>query len=150
MTRKRVGNIEDCFPGFAKKENSDKETHGIIYVGGEARKFKKGLIRVGKMGDLRSCLKSDPNATLEVASLFGGETVRKIKFKGKSVLIDTLDGSGDLKFSSDTEIYYEPWTMDRGSLVFESPEGLEVSGRKIKKGTILKLATEEDPVYVSK
>lgn len=63
-----------------------------------------------------------------------GIVVRRLHFLTTGeVEIDACDGSPPLRFPISTPVRYEPWFMDRGSLLFPGPDGRD-----------LKLCTEFD------
>lgn len=70
------------------------------------------------------------------------ETVRQAELKGDTVEIGAGPGTDVLKIPKNQPLYYEPWNMDRGSVLFnlgeKAPPGL--------KHQNLKLATEGDTV----
>lgn len=73
--------------------------------------------------------------TAEILNLFNGQVVRRLTVKGDVVGIDFLTETVD--FPLDTAVLYQPWTMDRGSMLIEcslTPDGYA------------KLCTELDPI----
>jgi len=64
------------------------------------------------------------------------EVVRRVKICSDSVKIDFMDKKGYRSFPKDTQIFYESWTLDRGSYLFWVNFA----------NTWGKLATEEDPI----
>lgn len=86
---------------------------------------------MSKSSTFRSLLNGNHRA--EIVCPFKKKVVRKLAtFFNDMVAIDGLEGPVAL-VSLDTPISYEPWFMDRGSLLFNDP----------KLGT-LKLCTESD------
>ena len=58
----------------------------------------------------------------EIRNLLKPEhVVRKLRVKGNNVELDCCDGNGfNLTIPINTEITYEPWFMDRGSMLFRA------------------------------
>jgi hypothetical protein len=75
-----------------------------------------------------------------------GEKVRDLKLEGDDVLIWAGEGEPVLRIPTNTDILYEPWLMDVGSLVFHSPPNV----KEFPVGEILKIATENDTVRFAK
>ncbi|MCX6821612.1 MAG: hypothetical protein NTW30_02415 [Candidatus Aenigmarchaeota archaeon] len=119
-------------------QKSGEKTYGIISHPSKKRSFidayEKPLYVVGKMGDL-----GEPGDKAVIINLIRKNIVRRISVETGSVLIDVLDGERALRFPKGTDIYYEPWFMDRGSFVFKNP-----SGNEYPEGEMFKLATELD------
>lgn len=73
----------------------------------------------------------------EVFCLYRGELVRRLTVDGDVLHFDAITEACDIPL--DTEIKYEPWCMDRGSLVFSAP-GLPHGI------TVAKFCTEHDVI----
>lgn len=125
-----MAKIEDCFPGY-----SERGKRGTRKVG------RKEVSNIGTLGDLITCVRE--NETLEIQNLYGGNVVRKINIEGNDVLIDAMDGN-PIRLDKKTPVYYEPWLLDRGSIVFENTS----DDPRVRGHDILKLATEYDPIRV--
>lgn len=97
--------------------------------------FEKELYEAGTLGELGNTGDESVIINLFARSM----VVRKIKVEQNHVSIDATDGEPPLKFPKETEVYYEPWFMDRGSFVFLNP-----SGNEYPKGMLMKLCTEGD------
>jgi len=69
-----------------------------------------------------------------------GLVVRDMKLKGDRVFVDPGGGDPVLNLSVHTEVLYEPWFMDAGSLIIHSPQEV----LEFVVGTKLKIATEND------
>ena len=82
--------------------------------------------QVKTLGDLMGDAK-----TAEIKNLLDGKVVRKLMVEGQFVIVDALTEAVTVPL--DTELVYETWFMDRGSLLFKLPIG----------GTV-KLCTELD------
>lgn len=74
------------------------------------------------------------NRHANIVCLYKGTVVRRLSVVGDSIEIDAITET--VKVPLDTEITYEPWFMDRGSLLFALPSG-----------RVGKLCTEGDMVY---
>lgn len=70
----------------------------------------------------------------EIVNLCGGNVVRVLRTLDEYVAIDA--GGDSVTVPLDTVLIYEPWLMDRGSVLFDSPRGR------------LKLCTELDILRV--
>lgn len=57
------------------------------------------------------------HATANIHNLFNGEVVRKLTRIGDNVEIDAMTEKVTVPLN--TDITYQPWFMDRGSLLFE-------------------------------
>ncbi len=85
---------------------------------------------VKKLGDF---LGAKDSAT--IACLYTGKVVRILtKRPDGNIILDPTEGES-LVLSSDTDLIFEPWVMDRGSILFRCPQFGE---------TLLKLCGEED------
>jgi hypothetical protein len=71
-----------------------------------------------------------------------GEVVRDMRLNGDKVVVEAGAGQPILTFDANTEILYEPWFMDVGSLVFHSPPEV----KEFTPGELLKIATENDTI----
>jgi hypothetical protein len=58
------------------------------------------------------------HASAEIINLYGGNVVRKLTVNGDRVTIDALVPPV-VSVNLETEIVYQPWFMDRGSLLFK-------------------------------
>jgi hypothetical protein len=77
--------------------------------------MEETMIRPQTIGELL-----DKSDRIEILNLFTDGTVRRLQKMGNSVLIDALTES--VIVPADTVILYEPWVLDRGSLLFSTPE----------------------------
>ena len=59
------------------------------------------------------------HTSAEIRCPFRGEVVRRLTVKGDMVEVDAMTIKVDVRL--ETIITYEPWCMDRGSLLFYSP-----------------------------
>ena len=73
-------------------------------------------IKVSNFGDLMQGY-----SYAEIINLLHGNVVRKLSVVGNQVQVDALEPP-ILILPLNTPIIYEPWFMDRGSLLFNSPE----------------------------
>lgn len=104
--------------------------------------FRKPLYRCGHLKDLFKF----GDKKLEIKNRHG-EVIRTIWKEGNKVKLDAMTPSEPvLELDENTEILYEPWHMDVGSLVFRAPNTLQ----RPLAGTILKLATEKDEIIYEK
>ena len=60
-----------------------------------------------------------PHDTCEIVNLITGQVVRRLRRSGDLITVDAL--SITVIVAGDTRIIYEPWEMDRGSLLFDAP-----------------------------
>lgn len=74
-----------------------------------------------------------------------GEVVRELTKTGDRVIIDPKGGAEIIELSDDEDLFYEPWFMDVGSILFRAPKELPGLG-----GHMLKLGVESDDVDVVK
>lgn len=96
------------------------------------RKYPKDIIECGCLGDLKKIA-----SKFNILNLLGGNIIRKIQITDKLVIIDACDGSEPISLPITDKVYYEPWTLDRGSYLINIPNhGLG------------KLATELDIVQI--
>lgn len=65
----------------------------------------------------------DGHESAEIVCAIKGQVVRRLKVVGDDVLIDPMEGP-EISIPLSTPIYYEAWVMDRGSLLFQLPEGI--------------------------
>ena len=56
-----------------------------------------------------------------IKNLLDGEVVRKLMVEGENVVVDALIDK--VVVPLDTVVIYDPWFMDRGSLLFAMPGG---------------------------
>lgn len=56
-------------------------------------------------------------AEVEIVCAIRGEVVRRLKLVDDTVTIDPMQGP-TVEIPADTEVTYQPWTFDRGSLLF--------------------------------
>jgi len=110
-----------------------KVSKASLTIDGTKKTYNKNGILAGNLGDLEKLGKK-----LQILNLHNNKVVRTITFSGDSVIIDVMDGNKPLSFPKSREVFYEEWTMDRGSYLFWN-EMLDCYG---------KLATENDPVVV--
>lgn len=61
------------------------------------------------------------HATAEVVCPIKGTVVRRLTVVGDQLEIDAITAAITLPLSA--TVYYEPWTMDRGSMLLEQPVG---------------------------
>lgn len=114
----------------------EMESRGLrtfhVHGGGEKDKFivqEKPLYNAGKMRDI---FKESDHLILTNAH---GDVVREIRLDGDKVWIDPKGGSQPITVDADTDLFYEPWFMDQGSILFQAPDGLVgFKGQKIKLG----------------
>jgi len=83
---------------------------------------------------------------IQIFNGFNSELVRDLKLVDGEVIIDPQSGNPDdiIKVSEDTDLLYEEWLMDRGSILFLAPKGMVGT----PQGTILKLSVEEEPIKI--
>lgn len=123
--------VKGTLPRIMKELDMDTEETQV-------RVYEKHLHPAGTFNDLFK----DSNH-IEIVNILRGNVVRELTKKDSKVTIDPKTGNpGDIiEVDVSDELLYEPWLMDRGSIVFQTqhaPPGL--------KGQLLKLATEGDIV----
>lgn len=56
-----------------------------------------------------------------ILCLYSGTMVRRLTVKGDNLHIDAI--TDDVEVPLDTPIIYEPWVLDRGNMLLDSPKG---------------------------
>lgn len=97
---------------------------------------EKQLSVVGRMKDF---FRHGPHINIKNVH---GAVVREMRNQGGYVLINPGGGDPIIILDETTDVLYEPWFMDVGSLVFHSPPDV----KEFTPGQILKIATENDTV----
>ena len=83
----------------------------ILIINGKTIKIPKDLILCGKLGDLAQI-----GNKFQILNLLNPiKVVRLIKVCSDSIKIDFFDGKGFYSFPKDTQVFYEQWSLDRGS-----------------------------------
>lgn len=119
---------------FGKTEVRSDLSLSVLHIeGGETQTNAKDCWLVGTFEDLRGI----GNGEFQIYNTIG-EVVRIVTFHGGNVTINAMVGE-EVTMPASTEIWYEPWFMDRGSYLFED-EG----------NRVLKLSTEMDRVGPSR
>ena len=129
--------LEDIYWERKSINNSNlPSVYAVLKIeGGKTLKAKKNLTLCGTIGDLEKL-----GQKIEIRNGFG-QIFRTITIKKENIIFDAGMGKDEiLTLPKSLPIYYEEWFMDRGSYVF-------VWNYKGKE-TILKLATEYDPIFV--
>ena len=75
-----------------------------------------------------------------IACLYSGQVVRTLTVEGENCHLVAGDGT-ELDIPLDTPIAYEPWCMDRGSMIFT------LDGRQLKVCTEADILTADGQQY---
>jgi hypothetical protein len=134
MGMKMAKSLEDVFK--PRERVIEGATKGTLTISGKTIEYPKNLIHYGFLADLEKIGKE-----FEILNLYNKfQVIRKVKITDKFVIIDVMDGSKPMRFPKKTAVFYEEWTMDRGSYL--------IYIRSMK--TFGKLATQHDPVNIIK
>jgi hypothetical protein len=113
----------------------DRKAHATINFQDEIVVREKPLHLAGHIRDLFRF------APLVKITNRHGEVVRIISKQGEYALMNAIQGP-ILRVPLSADVYYEPWFMDQGSYVYESPQGAPLNLRN----RLLKIGVEFDKV----
>ena len=166
----KVKQIRKELTGIRKVVDEIRGNATIIGEGGRTEIYKKPLYHAGRFKDLFQAgnkvvvsslyrrkdypvgkgtkAKQVLSAAQRPKTYSKHEWVRKLEYnKDKGIVkISTPDkvAGPPIEVAAEADIYYEPWTMDRGSYLFEAPPNAPPE----LKGKQLKLMTEGDPMEI--
>lgn len=86
--------------------------------------------------------------TAEITCLYQRCVVRRLTVEGDELKIDACDGNGPVTVKLDAAITYQPWVMDRGSLLFDAADcvALPMAAAALGPTAKLKICGEEDTI----